>query len=86
MELNTSGLNKRYPEMNPGREILQEMHQRNIPVVLGADAHTPNRVAADYENAMDILSNVGYTHISFFLKRQRQTVDIQTARASLKPA
>lgn len=84
MELNTSGLNKPYPEMNPGREILQEMHQRNIPVVLGADAHTPNRVAADYENAMDILSDVGYTNINFFLNRQRQTVDIQTARDSLK--
>jgi histidinol-phosphatase (PHP family) len=84
MELNTSGLNKRYPEMNPGREILQEMYQRHIPVVLGADAHTPNRVAADYETAMDILSDVGYTKINFFLNRQRQTVDIQSAGTSLK--
>jgi len=84
MELNTSGLNKPYPEMNPGREILQEMSQRNIPDVLGADAHTPNRVAAGYENAMDILSDIGYTKIHFFLNRKRQTVDIQTARESLK--
>jgi histidinol-phosphatase (PHP family) len=85
MELNTSGVNKPYPEVNPGREILQEMYQRNIPVVLGADAHTPNRVAADYEKAMDILADVGYTNINFFLNRQRQTVDIEAARASLKP-
>jgi len=84
MELNTSGIHKPYPEMNPGREILQEMVQRNIPVVLGADAHTPNRVGADYEKAMDILTDIGYTKISFFLNRQRQTVDIQRARASLK--
>jgi histidinol-phosphatase (PHP family) len=85
MELNTSGIHKPYPEMNPGREILQEMYQRNIPVVLGADAHTPNRVAADYEKAMDILANVGYTNINFFINRRRQTVNIETARASLKP-
>jgi len=83
MELNTSGVNKPYPEMNPGREILREMVQRDITVVLGADAHTPNRVAADYEKAMDILADVGYTQINFFLNRRRQTIDIQAARASL---
>jgi histidinol-phosphatase (PHP family) len=86
MELNTSGLNKRYPEMNPGREILREMFQRNIPVVLGADAHAPERVAADYESAMDILAETGYTKVSIFLNRQRREIDLQTARASLKSA
>ena len=47
MELNTSGLQKKLPEMNPGRTILVEMRARGIPVVLGADAHVPPRVAAD---------------------------------------
>jgi histidinol-phosphatase (PHP family) len=84
MELNTSGLNKRLPEMNPGRPILEEMVQRNIPVVLGADAHTPTRVAADYEAALDTLIDVGYTKISIFLNRERQELDIDTARRSLR--
>ncbi|MEZ4580079.1 MAG: hypothetical protein R3A10_00245 [Caldilineaceae bacterium] len=48
MELNTSGLQKRIPEMNPARTILVEMRARGIPVMLGADAHVPERVAADY--------------------------------------
>ncbi len=84
MELNTSGLHKPYPEMNPGREMLAEMHRRNIPVVLGADAHTPQRVAADYKAAMDILADIGYTKINIFLNRQRQEIDLPTAKASLQ--
>ncbi|MFC1975179.1 histidinol-phosphatase [Chloroflexota bacterium] len=84
MELNTSGLTKRLPEMNPGRPILEEMVQRNIPVVLGADAHTPERVAANYEEALDTLIDVGYTKINIFLNRERQELDIHAARRSLR--
>lgn len=84
MELNTSGLNKPYPEMNPGRLILEEMRQRNIPVVVGSDAHEPRRVAADFQGAFGLLQEVGYSHTSFFLERQRHEVEIALARESLK--
>ena len=47
MEINTSGLNKLYPEMNPGPQMLAEMCERGIPVVMGADAHDPVRVRLD---------------------------------------
>lgn len=86
MELNTSGLQKRLPEMNPGRTILATMHARGIPVVVGADAHTPQRVAADYVPALQLLRETGYTHISLFLNRQRQEVAIDTALANLQAA
>lgn len=84
MELNTSGLNKVVPEMNPGPEILRAMREREIPVVIGADAHVPGRVAADYEKALELLEAAGYEKISFFLERKRQDVAIADARASLK--
>jgi len=84
MELNTSGLNKAIPEMNPSLQILAEMHQRGIPVVIGADAHIPERVAANYEDALDMLEGVGYTEINFFLERERQSVAIEAARVSLR--
>lgn len=83
MELNTSGLHKSIPEMNPGPVMLREMHQRGIPVVIGSDAHVPQRVAADFEQAMDHLQAAGYTEISIFLDRKRQTIPISEARASL---
>lgn len=84
MELNTSGLHKSIPEMNPGPVILREMRLRDIPVVIGSDAHMPQRVGADFEMAMDLLETAGYSQINFFLDRKRQTVAIPEARASLR--
>jgi histidinol-phosphatase (PHP family) len=84
MELNTSGLQKAIPEMNPFPGMLRAMHEHGIPVVIGADAHVPERVAADYETALDLLEDSGYETISFFLERKRQNVPIADARASLK--
>lgn len=85
MELNTSGLNKHLPEMNPAPAILREMCQRSIPVVVGADAHVPERVADRYEQAYDLLEEAGYTHVSYFLERHRHELPIKEARASLMP-
>lgn len=84
MELNTSGLNKALPEMNPGIAQLRLMQERGIPVVIGADAHTPERVGDHYEEALHHLKAVGYDEVSFFLDRQRQTVPITEALASLR--
>lgn len=86
MELNTSGRNKSVREMNPGREILVEMCARNIPVVIGADAHEPRRVGDHYAEALRLLREVGYQEISFFLDRKRQSVRIDDALASLGKA
>lgn len=84
MELNTSGLQKAIREMNPNPTMLYEMRLRHIPVVVGADAHKPDRVAADFEQAFDLLQEAGYTHVSLFLNRQRQDVDLDEARLSLQ--
>ena len=83
MELNTSGRNKTIPEMNPGLEILVEMRARNIPVVIGADAHQPRRVGDLFPEALRMLRQVGYQEVSFFLNRKRQTVLVEDALASL---
>ncbi len=83
MELNTSGVNKEIPEMNPGRDILEQMRLRNIPVVLGGDAHHPSTVGASFPAALDLLEEVGFSHINIFLERKRHEIDIAEARASL---
>ena len=83
MELNTSGRYKTVPEMNPGLEILREMHARNIPVVLGADAHNPKRTGDLYPEALETLRQAGYEEVSFFLERRRQDVPITDALVSL---
>ncbi len=86
MELNTSGLNKALPEMNPGASMLTEMQRRGIPVVVGSDAHDPERVGAAFANAFDLLEAAGYSEINCVLDRRRHVIPIETARQSLRPA
>ena len=83
MELNTSGLQKALREMNPSPAQLALMHERAIPVVIGADAHIPHRVGAGYATALRLLRDAGYTEVSYFLDRQRHTLPIQQALDSL---
>lgn len=85
MELNTSGLNKVIPEMNPFPAMLVAMQERQIPVVVGSDAHVPERAGADWEQAYDLLEAAGYRHVSLFLDRQRQDIPLTAARAALRP-
>lgn len=84
MELNTSGLNKALPEMNPGPRILSLIRERGIPIVIGADAHRPARVGDRYEQALRMLDELGFETVSFFLERRRQIVTISDALASLR--
>lgn len=83
MELNTSGLQKALREMNPSPAQLSLMYERGIPVVIGADAHIPQRVGAGYAKALRLLVDAGYSEVSYFIDRQRQTVPIQAALDSL---
>jgi histidinol-phosphatase (PHP family) len=84
MELNTSGVLKALPEMNPSPAQLVLMRERGIPVVLGADAHMPGRVADGYVSALGLLQAAGYAEVSFFLDRKRQTIPITAALESLR--
>ena len=86
MELNTSGLDKKLPEMNPGRKILEKIHERGIPIVIGADAHIPERVGDDFPEAIDLLDDIGFKTVSIFLDRTRHDIPIDLARTSLTDA
>tara|TARA_R110000850_G_scaffold66959_30_gene148653 strand:- start:1626 stop:2465 length:840 start_codon:yes stop_codon:yes gene_type:complete len=83
MEINTSGIHKAYPEMNPGPEMLALMAKRDIPVVIGSDSHTPGRVAENFTLALDHLSAAGYSDVSVFRQRRRSDIPIALVRESL---
>ncbi|MEN3943465.1 histidinol-phosphatase [Prosthecobacter sp. SYSU 5D2] len=86
MELNTSGLNKSYSEMNPGNEMLRMMAERKIPIVVGSDAHKPGRVGEHFITALNNLSDSGYEEVCYFKKRQRIDVKISDVLASIRRA
>lgn len=83
MELNTSGVNKTISEMNPNPTMLREIHQRGIPMTIGADAHIASRVADGYEQALQLLQACGFQKVSYFLNRQRNELLIDDVLASL---
>jgi len=83
MELNTSGINKVYPEMNPGPDMLAMMLERDIPIVVGSDSHVPTRVGDGFVTALRTLHDIGYRQVGVFKKRQRRDIDIGAALASL---
>ncbi len=83
MELNTSGLYKATPEMNPGPEMLALMAERDIPVVIGSDSHIPGRVGDLFLAALSALEAAGYDTVSYFENRRRQDLPIDTVRESL---
>lgn len=83
MELNTSGLNKSFPEMNPGTEMLAMMKEHNIPVVISSDSHTPKRVGADFDKGLRCLKEVGYDKVSYFKERKRIDLNIQDVAKSM---
>lgn len=83
MELNTSGASKPVPEMNPAPPIVARMAEREIPVVLGSDAHDPHRVAEHFDAALELLEAHGYATVSVILGGRRREVPIAAARATL---
>lgn len=83
MEFNTSGKNKAISEFNPNQPMLREIAERGIPIVLGSDAHTPERVGADWEEALDLIALAGFKYVSYFLARKRHDVPVAQAKASL---
>lgn len=85
MELNTSGLNKRYAAMNPGPEMLEMMAEREIPVVVGSDSHVSRRVGDNFALALRMLRAAGYEEVSVFTHRRPQPLRIADVEKTLVP-
>lgn len=84
MELNTSGVNKIYAEMNPGPGMLRMMQERGIPVVVGSDSHRPGRVADGFITALETLQGAGYTEVNVFQNRRRKALVIAEVLPQLR--
>ena len=72
VELNTSGLNKPCSEFYPDEIFLQQCFQANIPVTLGSDAHEANQIGQYFEQAKELLKNIGYRKLATFYRRKRR--------------
>lgn len=84
MELNTAGFNREpYYEMFPCDYILKMAHKKGVPIVLGSDAHSQDRVGANFKEALGKLASIGYEEVYYYDKRERQSYSIRDALRSL---
>ncbi|MBE2318298.1 histidinol-phosphatase [Solirubrobacter sp. CPCC 204708] len=72
MELSTAGLRKPVGEMYPARAYLEMAVDAGVPIALSSDAHIPDHLAYGYEQAVELLQDVGVKELAVFEKRQRR--------------
>lgn len=76
VEINTSGIYKKIGNQHPDDIILKEMIQRNIPLLLGSDAHTPDNVGYMFEETIKKARKLGLSHLCVYDKREQQLIKI----------
>jgi histidinol-phosphatase (PHP family) len=72
VELSTAGLRKPVGEMYPAPAFLEMCVEAGVPVALSSDAHRPQDVGSGYEQALELLAELGVEELSVFERRERR--------------
>ena len=75
-EINTAGLRRPCSEIYPSAQFLKILHGYNVPIVFGSDAHEPRDVGRDFEEAVRLAKEAGYTHACVFNRKERESVNL----------
>lgn len=75
-EINTAGLRKPVGEMYPALEFLQMARAAGVPLLINSDAHAPNEIGADFDKAIALARQAGYTESLRFEKRKRKSMPL----------
>ena len=71
LEINTAGFHYGLGEPNPSTEILRRYRELGGEIItVGSDAHSPDRVAADFDRAKTVLRQCGYRYYTVFRERR----------------
>lgn len=71
VEISTAGLRKPIGQLYPDKRLLQKCFEKAIPIVLSSDAHFPEHVGADFDQAIKLAKEVGYTKVMTFSRGER---------------
>ena len=82
VEVSTAGLRKRARELYPAPAFLQMCLEAGAEVALSSDAHRPEDVGADYEQALELLAELGVSELCVFERRERRLEPIGAAPVS----
>jgi histidinol-phosphatase (PHP family) len=82
VEVSTAGLRKRAGEIYPAPAFLEMCLEAGASVALSSDAHRPQDVGADYEQALAMLSELGVGELCVFDRRVRRLEPIGAGETS----
>jgi len=67
IEVNTRGYYKAYnKEFYPDKQILEKCFEADIPVTISSDAHHPDEMDNNFEDAASILLDIGYNYVHIY--------------------
>jgi histidinol-phosphatase (PHP family) len=69
IELNSNGL-RRCKEIYPAMPLLERAHRLGLPITLASDAHTPERVGANFGDLAAWARRAGYEQATTFVARK----------------
>jgi histidinol-phosphatase (PHP family) len=72
VEVSTAGLRKPVGEMYPARPFLEMCLEAGVPIALSSDAHRPEDIGAGYEQALELLAELGVSELCVFERRARR--------------
>jgi histidinol-phosphatase (PHP family) len=72
VEVSTAGLRKPVGEIYPARELMAMCVEAGVPVALSSDAHEPAHVGWAYDQAREMLADLGVSEIAVFERRTRR--------------
>jgi len=75
-EINTSGFDKPAAEQYPSAEFMKILRSHEVPVTTGSDSHKPEHVGRYFTRALNLLEECGFTSVTSFTRRQRETISI----------
>jgi histidinol-phosphatase (PHP family) len=72
VEVSTAGLHKPVGELYPSRAFLEMVLEAGNPIALSSDAHVPDDLGRDYEQALELLDDLGVRELAVFAGRERR--------------
>jgi histidinol-phosphatase (PHP family) len=84
VEVSTAGLRKPAGEIYPAPAFLEMSLEAGAPIALSSDAHRPEDVGADYDQALELLDRLGVRELCVFDRRQRRLEPIGAAEGSAR--
>jgi histidinol-phosphatase (PHP family) len=76
VEVSTAGLRKPVGEIYPARGLLEMVVDAGNPIALSSDAHHPEHLGFRYDEALELLTDVGVTELAVFERRARRLAPI----------